>query len=105
MVEVSMKKREDLKDKKNLLSHIGTKSISKPGSTDLLYDCLAQRIEPNTSVKIWSYVKEENCVTVKIFFTDEETSLDVKVNHNNLSDLQKFIETIDGYFATKRVRS
>lgn len=79
--------------------------VISPAFEDRVYDAFASRIEPQPSVQIWSYVKEDNSTRVRIHFVDEEIVFQIEVAHNNLTELQNCLETVDNYFAAKKLRS
>jgi hypothetical protein len=56
-------------------------------------------------VATWSYSKAGRITVVKVFFVDEETSLDIAVDATSIPDLKLAIETIDNYFIVKQQRS
>lgn len=89
--------------KKDVQSVIGTKSISQ--SEDALFGFLQSRLDVQNSVATWSYSKAGRITVIKVFFIDEETSLDIAVDATSIPDLKMAIETIDNYFIAKLQRS
>ena len=92
-----------MEKKPKYLSVTGTKSTSR--SDDLLFDTLQERLDKQGSVSTWSYEREGRVTSIKIHFTDEETSLDVALVASNIKDLQAALETIDNYLVAKSQRS